>query len=156
MFKRINIIIITISIILIIITFSLIGIKKRNTNKFYLDDVYYNQGEYIKINHENFKSLKNSSYILYTYNNYCNFSVPCENIFKTFMQKYNIDIIDIPYAEYKQTKLYSKVKYAPTIIIINKGKVIAYLDANKDEDIDKYQDEIKFELWLDKYIYFTK
>ncbi len=154
--KKPYIIITIISLLLIIITFSIIYIKDKKIDKFYLDDTYYNQGKFIKINHKTFNDLDKSTYILYTYNNYCNFSVPCENIFKEFMQKYKIDFIDIPYAEYKQTKLHSKIKYAPSIIIVKKGRVIAYLDANKDEDIDKYQDESKFELWLDKYIYFTK
>ena len=156
MSKKAYIITIIISIILIIITFSIIITKNRHIKKFYLDNVYYNQGEFIKIKYENFKKLEKSNYILYTYNNYCNFSVPCENIFKEFMQKYHIDFIDMPYNEYKKTELQKIVKYAPSIIIVKKGKVVAYLDANKNEDIEKYQDENEFEQWLNQYIYFSK
>ena len=54
----------------------------------------------------------------------------------------------------KKTYLYKKVKYAPSVIIVKKQKIIAYLDAEKDEDMDKYQDEKEFEKWLKKYIIF--
>ena len=69
------------------------------------------------------------------------------------MKKHNISIISIPFAEFKKTIFYKKVKYAPTIIIINKGKIIAYLDANSDKDLKKYQDINEFEKWIDNYIY---
>ena len=50
---------------------------------------------------------------------------------------------------------YDKVLYAPSLIIIKKGEIIDYLDANSDEDLDKYQDVKKLELWLDNYINFS-
>ena len=39
-----------------------------------------------------------------------------------------------------------------------KGKIfsVMYLDANKKEDLDRYQDTSSFESWLDKYIYLSK
>ena len=70
--------------------------------------------------------------------------------------QYKIDIVQIPYAEFKKTMFYSTVKYAPSILIIQNDKVISYLDPNKDEDLPKYQDKSKFENYLKEYIYFTK
>ena len=72
------------------------------------------------------------------------------------MTKYSIDFIKIPFDKFKETYLYDEVKYAPSIIVVSDRKVITYLDANKDEDLDKYQDEKAFEKWLNNYIYFTK
>ena len=43
----------------------------------------------------------------------------------------------------------------PSVIIKN-GKIVTYLDANKKEDLDRYQDTSSFESWLDKYIYLSK
>ena len=67
-----------------------------------------------------------------------------------------IDIISIPFLKYKDTSLYNKVKYAPSIIIVDRGKVISYLDANNNSDTIKYQDENEFEKWLNNYIYLSK
>ena len=72
------------------------------------------------------------------------------------MTKYNIDILQIPFDDFKNTYLYETVKYAPSVIIVSNKKVIAYLDANKDEDISKYEDTDSFEEWLENYINLNK
>ena len=72
------------------------------------------------------------------------------------MKKYNINIYKMPYELMKKTFIYEKVKYAPSIIIIKKGEIIGYLDAEKDSDLEKYQNADKFEEWLSKYIYLEK
>ena len=72
------------------------------------------------------------------------------------MKKYNIDFVSIPFDKFKETKYYENVKYAPSIIIIKEGEIIDYLDANSDDDFNKYEDEKEFEKWLDNYVYFGK
>ena len=39
-----------------------------------------------------------------------------------------------------------------SVIIINKGRIITYLDAEKDKDIKLYQDTNKFGNLIEKYI----
>ena len=124
--------------------------------KFYLSDKYYNNGEFIEVTKSDLESKNNETYLLYTYNDYCNFKIPCDQIFKEFMKKYKIDCLSISFKDFKNTNYYETIKYAPSIIIINNGKVIKYLDAEKDEDLQRYQDEEKFEEWLSNYIYFSK
>lgn len=147
--KRIYKIIICISLLFIT------GCNKSN-EKFTLNEKYYNNGDFIKVNSNELEKLGKDNYILYTYNNYCAFSVPCEDIFKNFMNKYKIDFISIPFDKFKKTKFYNKIKYAPSVIIIKNGKVISYLDSNSNEDYQKYQDEIEFEKWISKYVVIDK
>ncbi len=134
--------------------------KKINQNddkeRFYLENKYYNKGEFITIDSSKFDDIKDESYVLFTYNNYCAFQVSCEDIFKSFMELYKIDFISIPVDEFKKTSLHDTVKYAPSIILVNKGKIVAYLDADKDEDLDKYQDSEVFAKWMNEYVYFKK
>lgn len=125
-----------------------------SVQKFYLDNNYYNEGNFINVKAKEFKNKGN--YILYTYNSYCNFPVPCENIFKAFMENHNIDFLSMPFEEFRKTELYKKIKYAPSIIIVKDGKIISYLDADSDNDTDKYQDTKEFEKWISKYIYLEK
>ena len=125
-----------------------------SVQKFYLDNDYYNEGNFISVKAKNFENKGN--YILYTYNSYCNFPIPCEDIFKDFMSKYSIDFLSMPFEEFRKTELYKKIRYAPSIIIVKDGKIISYLDADSDNDTDKYQDTKEFEKWISKYIYLEK
>ena len=94
----------------------------------------------------------NDSFILFTYNPYCNFKVSCESIVEEFSKSNNITVFKIPFEEFKNTKLYNTVKYAPSIVLINNGKIENYLDPNKDEDSIKYQDEKALKDYIEMYI----
>ncbi len=138
-------------LLLLLVIFLLVGCAN---DKFYLSDKYYNNGDLININSTSIN--EDESFILYTYNNFCNLPVSCETIFKEVTSKYKLDVLSIPFEEFKKTEYYGKVKYAPSVLLINKGKIISYLDANSDRDYEKYQDSNKFEEWLSKYIYLEK
>ena len=143
-------------IVLLIAIFLLTGCILNKTEKFYLNDEYYNKGDYISLDSSTLESIKDNSMIIYTYNNFCNLPIHCENIFKEVMNKYKIDFISIPFAEFKKTSFYKDVSYAPSIVIVNNGKVVNYLKADSDNDYDKYQKSDVFEKWLNDYIYFSK
>lgn len=140
-------------IVLLIAIFLLVGCSISKPEKFYLDNKYYNTGEYIKLYSEELNNIKNGSMIIYTYNNFCNLPIHCETIFKDVMEKYKIDFISIPFTEFKKTKFYSDVSFAPSIIIVKSGKIVDYLKADSDNDYDKYQKADVFEKWLSEYIY---
>jgi len=143
--------------ILLIICFIFIlggcSLKNKDINKIYLDSKYYNKGEYISVNSDDINNIKNQNYVLFVYNNYCSFNVPCDVVFLEFMKKNNIDFLSIPFDEFKKTMFYNSVKYAPSVLIIENGKVLKYLDAENDQDIKKYEDAIEFEKWISDYIY---
>lgn len=148
-------------LLILIISICLTGCtKKINQNddikRIYLSDKYYNKGEFIKIKTSDIEELSEYTYILFTYNNYCTLPISCEDIFQEFMKTYKIDFISIPFSEYKESIFYDKVKYAPSILIIKNNEIIAYLDANSDSDLEKYQDVLEFSKWLDKYVYFKQ
>ena len=124
---------------------------KNSDGKFYLDKKYYNKGEFIETN-----ILPRGSYVAYVYANVCIFSVPCDSIFKEVMNKYNIDMLEISYDDMKKTKYHEKVLYAPSVLIIKNGNLIAYLDAESNDDLEIYQNPDKFEEWLNMYIYLEK
>lgn len=139
-------------IALVIIAF---GSSKNNT-VFYLEDKYYNTGEKIELNSEDVNSLSNESFLLFTYNNFCGMAKPCEEVFDSVLKEYKLDYISIPVEEFRKTKYHETVKIAPSFIIVNKGKIVAYLDAEKDDHIKYYQNEKDFEKWLESHIYMKK
>ncbi len=139
-------------VITIFLSLFLIGCEDNN-KPVRLSNKFYNDGVFIDVNKKNLDNLKDDTYVLYVHNNFCNFTVPCDETFLVFMNKYKIDFLSISIDEYNGTEFSKKVKYAPSVLVIDKGKILAYLDANKDEDLDKYQDPDVFEQWIEKYIY---
>lgn len=140
-------------ILLVLVILSMTGCTKENS-KFYLNDEYYNAGKLVDIDSKELTNMlkSNDSFILFTYNPYCNFKVSCENIVENFSKNNNITIFKIPFEEFKNTKLYNTIKYAPSIILINKGKIETYLDPNKDKDSIKYQEEKALKDYIEMYI----
>lgn len=124
--------------------------------KIYLSNEFYSEGNFKEINNDSINQYNNKTFLLFTYNNYCSLPIPCDKIFLEVAKKNNISILSMPFSEFKKTVFYDTVKYAPSIIIVDEGKVIKYLDANKDEDLEKYQDVDKFEKWLNENIYLKK
>lgn len=148
--KKSIIIVIVIIISIIILTFLGYICKKE---KFYLEDNYYTY-DMKKVSYNDINKLEKEkkSFILFTYNPYCSLKIPCDKIFEEYAKNKNITILTIPFDKFKKTEYYKTVKYAPSVIIINKGKIITYLDAEKDKDIKLYQDTNKFGNWIEKYI----
>lgn len=127
-----------------------------DNKKYYLSNEFYNEGNFVKVDSDEINQYSNKTYLLFTYNNYCSLPIPCDKIFLEVAKKYNISILSMPFSEFKKTVFYDTVKYAPSVIIVRNNSIIAYLDANKDEDLEKYQDVDKFEKWLNEYIYLEK
>ena len=80
-----NRIISAIVFIVIIVTTAYIVITKDD--RFYLSDEYYNNNSFIEITSDQVDGLINKKYILYTYNNYCSFTIPCDKIFQKFSER---------------------------------------------------------------------
>lgn len=140
-------------ILLVLVILSMTGCTKENS-KFYLNDEYYNAGKLVDIDSKELTNIlkSNDSFILFTYNPYCNFKVSCENVVENFSKNNNITIFKIPFEEFKNTKLYNTIKYAPSIILINNGKIETYLDPNEDEDSIKYQEEKALKDYIEMYV----
>lgn len=68
------------------------------------------------------------------------------------MREHNVYYYNINLPIFKKTQLYQTVKYAPTVIVIEKGEIISYIDANKDS----FNDESQLEKWLTERIEMNK
>jgi len=141
-------------LIVLLVLLSLTGctLFKGDTNKITLENKYYSDGKFITVTKKDISKLNNENYILYVHNSFCAFKIPCETIFKKYMEKEKIDFLSINIDEFKKTNFYKKVKYAPSVIIVSKGDIIAFLDAESDDDLNRYQDVDEFTKWIDKYI----
>ena len=139
---------------LILTPLFLLFISNLTKQKITLESKYYKTGKFIDINGANLNELLNNkeNFILYTYNNFCTFKVSCDEIFNESIKELNITILKIPFDEFKTTSLYNEVNYAPSVILIKEGKIIEYIDPEKNDDLSKYQDKKEFISWIKEYI----
>ena len=146
--------IIIVIVFIILIPLSLLFINNLTKPKITLESKYYNTGKFIDINSANLNELLNNkeNFILFTYNNFCTFKVSCDEIFNESIKELNITILKIPFDEFKTTNLYNEVSLAPSVILIKDGKIIQYIDPEKNDDLPKYQDKKEFISWIKEYI----
>ena len=140
-------------LLLIIVSIPIIIFLTKPT-KLTLSPEYHNKGNLKEITKDELltKLNSNETFILFTYNNFCTFKISCDEIFNESAKNLNITILKIPFTDFKEITLYTNVKYAPSVMIINKGEIISYLDPEKDKDLPKYQDSNEFTKWLQEYL----
>lgn len=89
------------------------------------------------------------TFIIYTYNSYCSFPVPCKDIFLDSMKKLNIKLYGIPFND---SKSIIGLDYGPSVVIYNEGKRMTYLDPEQDEDTKRFQEKESFIEWIKAYV----
>ncbi|MBQ3348594.1 hypothetical protein IJG90_03710 [Candidatus Saccharibacteria bacterium] len=69
-----------------------------------------------------------------------------------YAKKKGIKINRIMFSEMKETSLYDKVKFYPSVAVVSDGEVVAYLRADSDADAAVYNDYEALEGWLMRYL----
>lgn len=142
---------IIISVIIILI--SLLFILKDN--KFKLEEKYYLNGEIIQISNKEYNDLinKKESFIVFVHlPGICLFNLPFAPIVEDFSKNNSITIYSLNFKDINDTNLKYKIKYSPSVVLINKGKIVKYLDPNKKEDLRYYKEVNEFSKWVSTYI----
>lgn len=151
--KKKIIIYLSILFVLIITTVTSL-ITNKSEKKFYLEDSYYetNNMTEIKIDELNQLIDDKKSFAVFIYQPMCVTSSDFENILSEYLEENHISIYKIAFSNIKNTDIGKSVKYYPSFIIYNKGRMIDFLEANKDEDVDFYTSKEGFEKWFTSYI----
>lgn len=144
-----------ISVILIIVLVSTIIIfSERKVEAFYLEDKYYNSTKLEEIKIKELEELmdKGESIGVLVYQPKCVTSNKFLSVVKEFQEKYNISFYKIAFSELRNSKEFKKIKYYPSFIVMDKGKLVDYLKANKDEDTKYFKSVDGFYEWFSKYV----
>lgn len=140
-------------ILVLIILLSVVLFYKKDQH-FFLEDEYYkdNTINEIEISELN-KLIKNKeSFALFIYQSMCITSSDFEEVLNDFLTENKISIYKIPFSSIKDTEISKYVKYYPSFVLYNKGKMIDYLEADKDEDLKYYSSKESFKDWFTKYV----
>ena len=70
----------------------------------------------------------------------------------TYSNTRRFQMFRIMYSGIKETNLAERVEYYPSVAVVSKGKVIAALRADSDEDAPAYNNYEDFEKWINKYV----
>ena len=79
-----------------VIVFNTLKSKHR---RFYLENEYYNDKGLTDVSVKELEDMLEyeESFILFVYNDFCSFSVPCDSVFDEASKKLNMQILQIPY-----------------------------------------------------------
>jgi len=148
-------IIISLSIIFVLIIVMIIVSPTNKSKKpFYLESKYYGANNMTEIKIKTLNKLidNKESFAVFIYQPMCVTSSNFESVLSDFLGDKKISIYKVAFSNIKDTKIGKSVKYYPSFIIYNKGKMVDFLEADKDEDVDYYTSKKGFESWFTNYV----
>lgn len=124
-------------------------------NRFRLDDEYYTSSEDISIDKDEYEKLiaDKKSFVVMIDKPGC---VTTEAMRKDMASSTDLQFkyYRIMWKYVKDSSLHEYVKFAPSVAIVHKGEVVAWLSADSDEDSKYFNDTNALKEWLEKYIIF--
>lgn len=137
-------------IILILVSLLLVGCN----GKIKLEDKYYKKSEFIDVDHSKVNDLIKSkeSFVVFIYQPMCTMSSEFEELLDEYMDIRKISIYKMSFSDMKKTSLKDTVRFYPSFIIFKDGEVVDFLDADSDEDTNRYKILKAFKEWIESYI----
>lgn len=137
--------------LLIMICLLLVGCTSK---QFELENEYYSKNELIDINSDEFKDLikYEKSFAVFAYTDGCSSCHEFKKVLEEYQKNNRITFYSISAPEMKKTSISDSVKYTPSMLIYNKGKLVVYLNAESDKDLEYYKTTEGFNKWFTKYV----
>ena len=137
-------------IVLILVSLLLVGCN----GKIKLEDKYYKRSEFIDIDYLGVDDLIKSkeNFVVFIYQPMCTMSSEFEKLLDEYMDIRKISIYKMSFTDMKKTSLKDTVKFYPSFIIFKDGEVVDFLDADSDEDTNKYKILKAFKEWFEGYV----
>lgn len=116
-------------------------------------------GEFLELlSSERFDELveQEKSFVLFVDQVNCVNADRMREFMRDYMAERRLGAYRMMFGEMKETGLSGAVKYYPSVVVFNKGRVVAFLDANVDEDVDEYNNYEAFRDWLNAKVWYNK
>lgn len=142
---------------LLTILLSVLLLSACSNNVFSLEDKYYFNEDLIEIESlDEVEELVNNkeSFALFVYMPGCTSCAAFKPVLNTFLKQNEMTFYQISTSVIgsdKDNSIMESIEYAPSVLLYNHGKVIAYLDAMKDEDLKYYKTSQAFTKWFTDY-----
>ena len=126
-----------------------------DSHKVKLDAEYYADGaEFMELTAGEYEGLieAKKSFVVMVDQSGCIAADRLREYVTRYMTETGILVYKMMFAEVKESSLHEKVKYYPSVAVIDKGVVRAYLRADSDEDAEVYNNYNAFREWMEKYL----
>lgn len=133
--------------------FCIVGCTAQQ-QKFALEKEYYETSELVELDLKTYEKLvkEKKSFALFIYQPLCTTSDAFKKIVEEFSATYQLKIYQMPFSVVKESNLEKEIQYYPSFIIFHDGKIIDFLEADKEEDKDRYQNLDAFHDWFTRYV----
>lgn len=122
-----------------------------DNHKVKLDAEYYADGaEFMELTAGEYEGLVEAkkSFVVMVDQGGCTTADRLREYVTRYMTETGILVYRMMFAEVKESSLHEKVKYYPSVAVVEKGVVRGYLRADSDDDAGAYNDYDTFEKWM--------
>lgn len=126
----------------------------NSTERAIIDAEYVGSTELRVIDAEEYEKMvsEGKSFILTSYLPTC--TAHMIKFSQDISEEKNVSLFYMEWSDIKKTSLRGVVEFSPSVIIISKGKPIAHLNANSNDDIEKYNNYDVFKAWIEENVTF--
>ncbi len=129
-------------------------VRKTRNFLFYLDEKYYGSGAFIEAAPEEITALieQEESFAVYIHRPFCSASYEFNRILTQFANEQKLSFYKLSFEDMQKTELGDVIEYYPSFAIYKEGELIDFLEADSDEDLNRYKDKDAFKDWFGSYI----
>lgn len=122
-----------------------------------LDDEYRCtecDGEFMDLSIEGYEGLTDNkkTFVVFVDQGGCTTADRLRGYVREWAINGGVKVYRMMFSEIKETSLYNFVKYYPSTVVVSKGRIVAWLKADADEDAAAYNGQDDFAVWIEKYV----
>ena len=126
----------------------------KKIEPFDLKDEYYQESKMIDLEQKDLEQMieDEESFVMYIYLPGCSSCAEFKEVLEEFQKDNKLVIYSTQIKIAHAIGLKEKIPYAPSFAVYKDGKLISYLDAMSDDDLEYYKTSDGFKEWLTKSI----
>lgn len=130
------------------------GCRKTELEPFMLETKYIGRQEFMELDKDKLNTLidNKESFAVFLFQPFCEAAANFNDVLIDFMNEYKIGIYKMQFKDIKGTELDKYVKYYPSLVIYKDGKLVSFLEADKDEDTKSFKYKDEFVHWFSQYV----
>ena len=119
-----------------------------------LADEYYGEFEMMELTGEEYERLvgEGKSFVVFVNQGGCTTAERLREYVTEWATEAGVRVYEMQFADVKETSLHESVKYYPSVVVVSRGKPVAWLRADADEDADMYNDKGAFDKWIKRWL----
>ena len=147
-------ILLTLALVVVVALIVVLAVVLNRSQTFRLNDEYYGTAQITEISADELNQLvaERRSFVVLVYQNMCSVSANFEAMMQGFVGAENLSIYKIRFSVLEDTALGEGVKFYPSLAIYHDGELVDFLEANADEDTERYKDQAALGQWLTTYV----